>query len=108
MCCLWSAERMCTNWRAWSLYKMSSAFTGLGAPSLRPERFATRIIKCRLLARNVRTLSEARFKRLKLGEVLSARSIEPFEGGRCRHRRTVTGRTPAWQADALLSFESEC
>jgi CIC family chloride channel protein len=52
MCCLWSAERMCTDWRAWSLYEMSSAFTGLAAPSVRPERFSPVMDKCRSLVRN--------------------------------------------------------
>jgi hypothetical protein len=38
---------------------------------------------------NVSALSEARFREsVKLGEVLFARSIEPFEGGRWRLRWT--------------------
>jgi hypothetical protein len=37
---------------------------------------------------NVSALSEARFRKsVKSGEVLCARSIEPFEGGRWRLRR---------------------
>jgi hypothetical protein len=41
----------------------------------------------RKLARNASALSEARFhESVKLGEVLCARSIEPFEGGRWRLR----------------------
>src|SRR5437899_4745942 len=40
-----------------------------------------------LVPRNVRALSEARnHESVKLGEVLCARSIEPFEGGRWRLR----------------------
>jgi hypothetical protein len=42
---------------------------------------------CPQLLVNVSTLSEARFhKGVKSGEVLRARSIEPFEGGRWRLR----------------------
>ena len=41
-----------------------------------------------LRSRNASALSEARFREsVKLGEVLCARSIEPFEGGRWRLRR---------------------
>jgi hypothetical protein len=45
-------------------------------------------VRARKLVRNVSALSEALFhKSVKSSEVLCARSIEPFEGGRWRLRR---------------------
>src|SRR6266850_1770283 len=46
------------------------------------------VTSTRLVPRNASALSEARFhESVKLGVVLCARSIEPFEGGRWRLRR---------------------
>jgi hypothetical protein len=52
-----------------------------------PLRDNFRVVDIRKLFGNVSALSEARFREsVKLGEVLFARSIEPFEGGCWRLR----------------------
>ncbi|MGC1645983.1 MAG: hypothetical protein WA741_09155 [Candidatus Sulfotelmatobacter sp.] len=51
---------------------------------------------------NVRALSDARFhEEVKLGEVLCARSIKPFEWSRPRLRRTRAAMGIAWMKGAV-------
>jgi hypothetical protein len=58
---------------------LAAVSVGVGVP--------TCPLNCGLLSDDVSALSEARFDRsVTLGEVLCARSIEPFEGGRWRLR----------------------
>jgi hypothetical protein len=66
-------------------------------------RAATREI--RKFARNASALSEARFRKsVKSGEVLCARSIEPFEGRRWRLRRMRASGCTDLTAMGIESF----
>ena len=59
--------------------------SGIKFDNRSPQDWLARESQCPI--KNASALSEARFhESVKLGEVLGARSIEPFEGGRWRLR----------------------